>query len=274
MPGARLLFVDDDPAIRQVLPSILSTRGYEVTVAGSVPQALAEIASHPFDVLIADLNIGEPGDGFTVVSAMHRTHPNCRNLIMTGFPALETALQAIREQVDSVLVKPTNIAQLLSVIDEKLVSPPPLQRPAAKRVSELLRDNSSEITQRSLRVMKAHPGLAALPLSDEQRISTIPAVLENLAAWIDSCREGETQNRLLRSAAELGRIRRAQGFTVPLLMENVRIVQGIVGSIIGENLLSMDLSRLWTDVQSLTDGAVLHMKGMLDSYLNAEQRAA
>src|ERR1043166_3921351 len=109
--GVRILFVDDERSIRLTLPKILESHGYEVAVAATVGEALAAVSSQKFQVLIADLNIGEPGDGFTVVSAMRRTQPECVNFILTGYPAFETALQAIRSQVDDYLVKPTEITR-------------------------------------------------------------------------------------------------------------------------------------------------------------------
>src|SRR2546428_567626 len=100
MPPYRILFVDDEPSIRLMLPAILENKGFRVTTAATVPEALAIISAEPFDVLISDLNIGEPADGFTVVSAMRRTQPKCVNFILTGYPAFETALQAIRKHVE------------------------------------------------------------------------------------------------------------------------------------------------------------------------------
>jgi two-component system response regulator PilR (NtrC family) len=100
-----MLFVDDEPSIRLTLPQILRMHGYDVEVASTVTEALAAIQSRKFDVLISDLNIGSAGDGFTVVSAMRRTQPECITLILTGYPGFETALQAIRSQVDDYLVK-------------------------------------------------------------------------------------------------------------------------------------------------------------------------
>src|ERR1700761_5814157 len=96
----RLLLVDDEPAIVQTLSIILKHHNFEVTSAGNVAAALQAISTQQFDILVTDLNIGEPGDGFTVVSALRRTHPQCINFILTGYPAFETALQAIRNQVD------------------------------------------------------------------------------------------------------------------------------------------------------------------------------
>ena len=61
MDRPRLLFVDDEPNIRLTLPAILEMHGYDVTAAASVPEALSAIHVQQFDVLIADLNIGQPG---------------------------------------------------------------------------------------------------------------------------------------------------------------------------------------------------------------------
>src|SRR5579864_8799521 len=118
-----ILLVDDEPGIRLTLSAILKQEGYSVTATATVSEALREINSKEFDALIADLNIGEPGDGFTVVSAMRRTHPACVNFILTGYPAFESALQAIRNQVDDYLVKPADIGQLMRSLKAKLGGP-------------------------------------------------------------------------------------------------------------------------------------------------------
>src|SRR3954465_77012 len=120
MPTTRVLFVDDEPGIRATLPAILDMHGFEVTTASSVPAALDFINKQSFDVLLSDLNIGEPGDGFTVVSAMRRVQPEAVTIIITGFPAFETALEAIRSQVDDYIVKPTDAQRLVSTIEQKL----------------------------------------------------------------------------------------------------------------------------------------------------------
>ena len=120
MEHVRVLFVDDDPSIRVTLPTILRMKNYEVTSVDTVPDALAEIRSAQFDVLISGLNIGQPGDGFTVVSAMRKTQPDCVTLILTGYPGAKSALEAIRNQVDGYLIKPAAIPALVSLIEEKL----------------------------------------------------------------------------------------------------------------------------------------------------------
>jgi len=73
MPEAtRILFVDDEPLLRTAWSEILAREGFRVTAASSVAEALALITSEQFQVLLADLNIGQTGDGFTIASAMRR----------------------------------------------------------------------------------------------------------------------------------------------------------------------------------------------------------
>src|SRR5207253_5127478 len=139
----RVLFVDDEPSIRLTLPPILEKAGFDVHVAESVADALFEINSFQFDALVTDLNIGEEGDGFLVASGMRHIQPNCTIFILTGYPAFETALQAIHSQVDDYLVKPVEIDSLVNALKGKLDKP--AAKPEAKRISALLERNSREL---------------------------------------------------------------------------------------------------------------------------------
>ena len=116
----RLLFVDDEASIRLTLPTILQQYGFDVQAASNVPEALDMIENHRFDILLSDLNIGEPGDGFIVVRAMRKAQPKCVTIILTGYPAFDSAVQAIRDDVDDYIVKPANIDTLVSTMERKL----------------------------------------------------------------------------------------------------------------------------------------------------------
>ena len=116
----RVLFVDDEPSIRLTLPPVLEENGFEVRCVSSVPEALAEINSQRFDALLSDLNIGEEGDGFRVVSAMRQLQPQCVNVILTGYPSFDSALQGIRQQVDDYLVKPADVEALIKCLRTNL----------------------------------------------------------------------------------------------------------------------------------------------------------
>ena len=92
-----ILFVDDEDSIRLTLPPLLQSYGFGVTAAATVAEALGLISQHRFDVLICDLNIGHPGDGFTVVSAMRTHQPDALRFILTAYPAFESALKSKRQ---------------------------------------------------------------------------------------------------------------------------------------------------------------------------------
>lgn len=116
----RILFVDDEPNIRLTLPSVLEHHGFEVKAAATVPEAIAQINASRFDVLISDLNVGETGDGFRVVGAMREKQPGCITVILTGYPAFETAVDAIRHKVDDYVVKPVDVGVLVKSLRDKL----------------------------------------------------------------------------------------------------------------------------------------------------------
>jgi DNA-binding response OmpR family regulator len=66
----RVLLVDDDDAVREMMSLTLEAKGFEVTPAASVTAALKLIVTETFDVLITDLHMPNPSDGFAVITAM------------------------------------------------------------------------------------------------------------------------------------------------------------------------------------------------------------
>ncbi len=116
----RILFVDDEPNIRLTLPPVLEEHGFEVKAAATVAEAIAQIKTSRFDVLISDLNVGENGDGFRVVGAMREKQPGCITVILTGYPAFETAVDAIRHKVDDYVVKPVDVEVLVKSLRDRM----------------------------------------------------------------------------------------------------------------------------------------------------------
>jgi DNA-binding NtrC family response regulator len=82
----KVLLVDDDDAVRDMMSVTLERKGFDVVAAVSVAEALRLIAKESFDVLITDLHMPNPGDGFTVVTAMRHSQPNALTLLVSGYP--------------------------------------------------------------------------------------------------------------------------------------------------------------------------------------------
>ena len=241
----RVLFVDDEPNIRLTLGMYLEDQGFEVTPAATVPEALKLISERKFDVLIADLNVGQAGDGFTVVSAMRRTQPRTITFILTGYPAFETALEAIRLQVDDYITKPTDTETLAGKIRAKLAEPKHEHHVESKRLTEIVAAHIPAITEAWLAESRADPMLAAIRISDEARTDHIPRVLD-VAFRIS--RGEEIQEMELSAARDHGIIRRKQGFTIPLLLRETRLLQDVIAKCMQENLLSIEISYLIPDM--------------------------
>jgi DNA-binding NtrC family response regulator len=130
-----VLFVDDEPSIRLTLPPILAEQGFTVSVASSVASALEEISSHSFDVVLSDLNINKPRDGFLVVHAARAANPLCVAILLTGYPDFDSAAEGFSKDVDGYLVKPAEIENLLKLIDQKLALKIPPQQAQHKMLN-------------------------------------------------------------------------------------------------------------------------------------------
>src|SRR5438477_4505973 len=115
--GNELLLVDDEPSIRLTLLPIFEERGFQVQVAANVSEALATIKAQRFDVLLSDINIDRESDGFTVVA-----NPDAVTILLTAYPAFETAVHSIREEVDDYFTKPADVDAIVSTIDRKLLA--------------------------------------------------------------------------------------------------------------------------------------------------------
>lgn len=101
----KVLLVDDDYAVRQMMTVTLEHKGFKVISAANVTDALHLIATESFDALITDLHMPNPADGFTVVSAMHHSQPSALTLLVSGYPDVQTAMSAILLEADEIIVK-------------------------------------------------------------------------------------------------------------------------------------------------------------------------
>jgi DNA-binding response OmpR family regulator len=270
--ATRVLFVDDEPSIRLTLPMILQQHGFEVTAVATVADALQAISGQSFDVLIADLNLGEQGDGFTVVSAMRRTQPKCVNLILTGYPAFQSALEAIRHQVDDYLVKPADPAELVEAIRKRLSEPRNTTQIPTYSLSTFLERYGEEVVGRALKAMKAHPRLSKVPLSDSERVDHIPIILREVVKQLESQQPEEPTSGTHRAGAEHGKTRRRQRYSVSMLVDDTRILDTAVYDSVQDHLLELDLSRLVPDLNDLNDALEAHLQEALEAFL-AKQAA-
>jgi excisionase family DNA binding protein len=116
---ARVLVVDDEASIRDLLAKTLALADYEVEVAADGRSALERLRMYTYDLLIADLKM--PGvDGLTVIREAKRLNTGLPVLIITGYSSESSAIEALNLGVAGYLTKPFRVSKVLEAAAKAL----------------------------------------------------------------------------------------------------------------------------------------------------------
>jgi ActR/RegA family two-component response regulator len=267
----RLLLVDDSESVRITLRMVLEANQFDVTAAASVAEALHFIDTQTFDVLLSDLHMPGAGDGLTVVSAMRHVNPEAVTLVFTGYPALKEAMEAILLQADEILVKPMDVEAMVALIREKLKTRGTKRMANIERVANILERDSKLTIANWLTRVGREPELTAIPLNDDDRTGHLPKLIDALVTRLRvPLRLG---TKAVSEAAVLhGRVRQSQGYTVPMLIEESRVLQVSIFETLQNNLTTVDFSLLLLDVMTVADEVDSQLKQTITSFM--EQTAS
>ena len=247
----RILLVDDNDDIRAVFQEGLEGRGFEVVQAASVNEALRLISTEKFDVLLSDLHLPDAGDGLTVVSAMRHAHPEAVTLVQSGYPAMQEAMTAILLQADEILAKPVGMGEIVEIIEKKLSHPKANMALHKEQVATFLQRDMDSTIQNWIARVESNTELTAIPLSPQDRTGHLPLLLGDLILRL---RLPPTSKALDSSAARNhGVLRRKQGYTVGMVVEESRILQVSIFGTLQNNLGRVDFSTVLLDVMAIAD---------------------
>ncbi|RMF71976.1 MAG: sigma-54-dependent Fis family transcriptional regulator [Acidobacteria bacterium] len=115
----RILFIDDEPALRMTVGDLLAEQGWQVDVAANVDQATRLIRERAYDLVLSDLRLPD-GSGLDLVREVRERQPETPVLVLTAYGSVETAVSAIRLGAAEFLTKPFENEQLLTVIRRHL----------------------------------------------------------------------------------------------------------------------------------------------------------
>jgi DNA-binding NtrC family response regulator len=119
MAKEKILVVDDEIFVRELLMEFLSKQDFEVVLAESGEKAIETIKSNPAQVALIDLKM--PGmDGLKTMQEVKRISPHTLAIIMTGYPTIETSIEALRGGAYDYVVKPFKLNELKNAIDRAL----------------------------------------------------------------------------------------------------------------------------------------------------------
>ena len=116
---ARILVVDDDKGIQDVLEIMLTRAGYQVATADDGAAALDVIRKKKFDLVITDLKMPRM-DGIDLLKGIKETVPGTAVILLTAFASGETALAAMREGAHDYVEKNFNVDDLLAIVQDAL----------------------------------------------------------------------------------------------------------------------------------------------------------
>jgi DNA-binding response OmpR family regulator len=261
----RILLVDDNEAVRESLKEILEMNQFHVTTAANVPEAIHLIDTDSFDVLLSDLHMPGAGDGFTVISAMRHKSPNAITLLFTGYPALQEAMNAILLQADEILVKPMPIPEMVALIRERLDKRVARRPSNTERVASILERDALTTIANWLSAVKTDDELSHIRLSNEQRTGHLPQLIRELIHRLRVPRSLGTK-QASEGAVLHGKARRSQGYSLPMIIEESRILQVSIFNTLQTNLSVVDFSLLLIDIMTIADEVDSQLKQTIVSF--------
>jgi YesN/AraC family two-component response regulator len=269
--NTKLLLVDDETALLESLSIILKMHQFDVTTANTVADALRHISTQSFDVLLSDLHMPGAGDGLTVVSAMRHANPRAVTMLLSAFPQMTAAAQAILLQADEILVKPMDIPTLIDAIKQRVAQGAPRSR-VVESVATILERTSEETIQEWFRDVEAAQRLKAVSLSFELRSAHLPRLFLDLVNRLRAFVPLGTRELVSSSAHEHGTLRRQQGYTAAMMVEESRMLQVNIFRTLQENLINIDFSILLIGVMTIADEVDSQLSQAMESYIAESQR--
>lgn len=151
--ASSLLIVDDDATFCRVLARAMAGRGYTVSVAHDVPEALAMAERDPPRFAVVDLRMPGP-TGLTLVRRLRELDRNARIVVLTGYASITTAVEAIKIGATHYLPKPATATEIEAAFrrtsgnaDVKVVPPPvPVARVEWEHIQRVLAEHEGNIT--------------------------------------------------------------------------------------------------------------------------------
>jgi DNA-binding response OmpR family regulator len=262
--------VDDDDAVRTMMTLTLEHKGFEVVSAANVTEALKLITTESFDVLITDLHMPHPSDGFAVITAMRHIQPKALTLLVSGYPDVKSAMDAILLEADEIIVKPFETKKLADLVHDKLLTRKLVVPTSKERVAGILQRCTGLIVADWLTRVKKSTELSRVVLSDQERTGYLPKLIDDLIVRLRSPHITVQEGDSIGSPAAVahGKLRRSQGYTSAMLVHDSRILQVTLFGTLQKNLGALDFSLLLPDVMTIADEVDSQLTQAMEGYMD------
>jgi DNA-binding NtrC family response regulator len=148
MENVRILVVDDEEGIRKSLKAVLEGEGFSVDTAENGQEAIAKSKAASYNLALVDIRLPDV-DGVELLTSMSQTVPKMIRIIVTGYPSLDNAIDAVNRGADGYIVKPFTMEQLLNTIREHLRKQREAEKYSEEKVKEYIESRTKEIDTKS-----------------------------------------------------------------------------------------------------------------------------
>ena len=139
-----MLVVDDDVNILKSFKNILQLEGYNVDMAKTGREAIEKSAAHFYNLALLDIRLPDM-EGTKLLTKMHRTTLKTMKIMVTGYPSLNNAVEALNLGADAYIIKPVNPEELLRLVKEKLKEQEEAERMSEEKVAEWIRTRARKL---------------------------------------------------------------------------------------------------------------------------------
>jgi len=140
----KILVVEDDVNIRGTLSTILQQKGYNTATARNGQEAIQKSRTEFFNMALLDIKLPDI-EGTKLLTMMHENMPKMVKIMITGYPSLENAVEALNHGADAYIIKPVKPEKLLALIEEKLEEQSQAKKMTEEKVTEWIKSRAQEI---------------------------------------------------------------------------------------------------------------------------------
>lgn len=146
--NARIIIIDDDKSIRQVLKTILEEEGYAVDTADTGKQAILKTNEKAYNLALIDMRLPDI-EGIDLILKIKDTTPRMRKIIVTGYPTIQNAMEAVNRQADAFILKPFDVERVLQTIREQLMKQDEEKQFSQEKVTAFIKTRAKELEMQS-----------------------------------------------------------------------------------------------------------------------------
>ncbi len=152
---ARILVIDDDESIRKVLAVILEDEGFAVDTAENGKAAIKKSNEKFYNLALIDIRLPDM-EGTELLTKLKDTTPKIRKIMVTGYPSLQNAVEALNKGAHAYIMKPFDLKKVLAVIKEQLQKQQEEKDYSQEKVKEFIETRVKELEEEKTVAHKRH----------------------------------------------------------------------------------------------------------------------